>query len=114
MLPDKSNAHTMSMPLAFTSVVLFDKRGCASAKIKNASVSQRNAARKFPARERRARVKPSTSFTDEYKNAGGEPRLPFSHASNGKSSSSKRKYGWAKAIFDLRFTIYDLFRFAVI
>jgi hypothetical protein len=77
-------------------------------------VSQRNAARKFPARERFARVKPSTSFTDEYKNAGGEPRLPFSHANNGKSSSSKRKYGWAKAIFDLRFTIYDLFRFAVI
>jgi hypothetical protein len=40
--------------------------------------------------------------------------LPFSHASNGKSNSSKRKYGWAKAIFDLRFTIYDLFRFVVI
>src|SRR5277367_5041268 len=96
MLPDKSNAHTMSMPLAFTSVVLFDKRGCASAKIKNASVSQRNAARKFPARERRARVKPSTSFTDEYKNAGGEPRLPFSHAASGSSNSSSKNQGWAK------------------
>src|SRR5665213_647604 len=50
MLPDKSSAHTMSMPLAFTSVVLFDKRGCASAKIKIASVSQRNAARKIAER----------------------------------------------------------------
>src|SRR5476651_1609289 len=111
MLPDKSSAHTMSMPLAFTSVVLLDKRGCASAKIKMASVSQRNAARKFPARERLARVRPSTSFTDEYKKAGGEPRLPFNHAKKGSSKSNSRKYGWAKAIFDLRFTIYDLFRF---
>src|SRR5271154_4869713 len=110
MLPDKSNATTMSTPLAFTVVVLFDKRGCASAKIKMASVSQRNAARKFPARECRARVKPSTSFSDEYKNAGGEPRLPFSHAKKGSRKSKSRKYGWAKAIFDLRFLIYDFWR----
>src|SRR5882724_11664965 len=109
MLPDKSSAHTMSMPLAFTSVVLFDKRGCASAKIKMASASQRSAARKFPTRERRAFVKPSTNFSDEYKNAGGEPRLPLSHAKSGSSKSSSRKYGWAKAIFDLRFAIYDFF-----
>src|ERR1700689_3369535 len=98
MLPDKSSAHTMSMPLAFTSVVLFDKRGCASATIKIASVSQRNAARKFPARERRAFVKPSTNFTDEYRNAGGEPRLPFSHASSGSNKSNSKKYGWANVI----------------
>jgi hypothetical protein len=90
----------MSMPLAFTSVVLLDKRGCASAKIKIASVSQRNAARKFPARERRAFVKPSTNFTEEYKNAGGEPRLPFSHAKIGNSKSKSKKYGWANVMTD--------------
>ena len=39
-----------------------------------ASTSQRNAARNAPARERRARVKPSTNRTDEYRNAGGWPR----------------------------------------
>ena len=107
MLPDKSSAHTMSMPLAFTSVVLFAKRGCASATMNTARASQRNAAKNAPARERRTPVKPSTSFTDEYKNAGDEPRRPFSHATSGSSNSSKRKYGWAKAIFDLRFSIYD-------
>ena len=75
----------------------------------NASTSQRNAAKNAPARERRARVNPSTSRTDEYRNAGGEPRRPFSHASNGSSSSNSKKYGWAKAIsiYDLRFTISD-------
>ena len=55
----------MSMPLALTSVVLFVKRGCASATMNTASASQRNAAKNAPARERRARVKPSTSCTDE-------------------------------------------------
>ena len=34
MLPDKSSATTMSMPLAFTCVVLFVNRGCASATMK--------------------------------------------------------------------------------
>ena len=65
MLPDMSSAQTMSMPLALTVVWLFIKRGCASAIMNAASTSQRNAARKAPARERRARVNPSTSRTDE-------------------------------------------------
>src|SRR5580658_2110301 len=98
MLPDKSSAQTMSMPLALTVVSLFVKRGCASAAMKSARTSQRNAARNAPARERRERVKPSTSFTDEYKKAGGAPRLPFSHAKGGSSNSSSKKYGWAKVI----------------
>ena len=38
----------MSMPLALTSVVLFDKRGCASATMKSASASQRSDARNPP------------------------------------------------------------------
>ena len=65
MLPDISNATTISTPLALTSVVLFIKRGWASATINSASVSQRSAARKFPARERRAPASPATSFTEE-------------------------------------------------
>ncbi len=59
----------------------------------NARASQRNAAKNAPACERRARVKPSTSFTDEYKNAGGEPRRPFNQASNGNSNSSSKNHG---------------------
>jgi hypothetical protein len=66
--------------------------------MKMARTIQRNAARNAPARERRERVKPSTSFTDEYKNAGGWPRLPFSHANNGISNNSSKKYGYAKLI----------------
>ena len=65
MLPDRSSAQTMSMPLALTVVSLFIKRGWASATMNNASTSQRNAARNAPARERRARVNPSTNRTDE-------------------------------------------------
>ena len=45
--------------------LLFTRRGCASATMNSASTSQRNAARNAPARERRARVNPSTSCTDE-------------------------------------------------
>ena len=65
MLPDMSSATTMSMPLAFTVVWLFVKRGCASATMNSASTSQRSDAKNAPARERRARVNPSTSCTDE-------------------------------------------------
>jgi hypothetical protein len=55
--------------------------------------SQRIAARKAPARERRAFVNPSTSFTDEYINADDEPRLPFSHAASGRSNSNSKNQG---------------------
>jgi hypothetical protein len=93
MLPDKSSAHTMSMPLAFTCVVLFIRRGWASATMNSASASQRSVASTAPARERRPRVRPATSFTDEYKNAGAEPRRPFSHAASGSSNSSNNNHG---------------------
>ena len=98
MLPDKSRAQTMSMPLALTSVVLFISRGCASARMNIASTSQRNAARKF---QRANGVRLSilrTSFTDEYKNAGCEPRRPLSHAASGNSRSSSKRYGCANVI----------------
>ena len=65
MLPDRSSAQTMSMPLALTVVWLFIKRGCASATMNKASTSQRSAAKNAPARERRARVNPSTNRTAE-------------------------------------------------
>ena len=65
MEPDTSSASTMSMPLAFTWVVLWVSRGWVSAKRKMARLSQRSAASRAPARERRARVSPATSCTEE-------------------------------------------------
>ncbi len=65
MLPDKSSAATMSMPLALTSVVLLASRGCASATMNTASASQRNEPRNPPARERVMFCIARTSCTDE-------------------------------------------------
>src|SRR5450432_4250762 len=88
----------MSTPLALTVVWLFMKRGCASATMNSAKANQRNAAKNAPACECRICVNPSTSFTDEYKNAGGEPRRPFNQASNGSRNSRNKKLGCAKII----------------
>ena len=65
MLPDKSSAATMSMPLAFTSVVLLAKRGCASATMNSASASQRSEPSNPPKRERWMFCIARTSCTDE-------------------------------------------------
>ena len=90
MLPERSNATAMSTPLALMVVVLFVRRGCARATMRKARDNQRSADKKVPARDRRARVSPSTSFSEEYKKAGARPRRPFSHASNGSRSSNNK------------------------
>ena len=65
MLPERSIATTMSTPLAVIFVSLRLKRGCASATMRQASPSQRSAARNCPARERDPLLRPVTSCVEE-------------------------------------------------
>ncbi len=65
MLPDISRATTISTPLAVTLVSLLVRRGWASAKMSNVSVSQRKAATKPPVRFRLMLTTPRSNCTEE-------------------------------------------------
>ena len=65
MLKDMSMTTAMSTPLALILVSLLVRRGCASAMISSARISQRSAARKAPERVRVTLRIPRTSWTDE-------------------------------------------------
>ncbi|OQB92442.1 MAG: hypothetical protein BWX84_00962 [Verrucomicrobia bacterium ADurb.Bin118] len=65
MLPDMSNATTMSTPLAVIRVSLRVSRGWARATMSSANASQRKAARKRPARYGVMLTSPRTSCAEE-------------------------------------------------
>ena len=104
MLPDKSSAQTMSMPLAFTSVVLFDKRGCASATINAAKASQRNAAKNVPARERRTPVNPSPASPTNTKTPATNRAAPSATPATAAAAAAGKNMDGQRP-----FQIYELF-----